>query len=101
MKLEDFDLRREIIKSWNNTITKKALIIYPKNTSELRKLVKLIKKEKKNYLLRTGSCSYDSKSINPDSETLVISLRNINKNCKLVFKTNKKLISFLNKETKF
>ena len=30
-----------------------------------------------------------------------ISLRNINKNCKLVFKTNKKLISFLNKETKF
>ena len=28
-------------------------------------------------------------------------LRNINKNCKLIFKTNKKLIRFLDKNTKF
>ena len=86
MKLEDFDLRKEIIKSWNNTITKKALVIYPKNISELIKLIKLIKIEKKNYLLRTGSCSYDSKSINPDPETLVISLSNINNILKIDLK---------------
>ena len=29
------------------------------------------------------------------------SIRNINKNCNLVFKTDRKLISFLNKVTKF
>ena len=31
------------------------------------------------YLIRTGSCSYDSKSINPDLETVVISLKLFNK----------------------
>ena len=72
-------MKKKIIESWNNTIKSKAIVVHPKNTLELRKLIKFLKKNNKKYLIRTGSCSYDSKSINPDLETVVISLKLFNK----------------------
>jgi len=79
MNLENFYSKKETIKSWNNTIASKAVIIYPKNIDQLQKLIKTLKKKNKNYLIRTGSCSYDSKSINPDIGTYIISLQYLNK----------------------
>ena len=88
MKLENFESKKKIIRSWNNTIITKAIIIFPKNITELKKLIKELKKKNKNYLIRTGSCSYDSKSLNPNIETIVISLRYINKILKIDLKKN-------------
>ena len=79
MRLDNFRFEKKIIESWNNTIKSKAIVVHPKNTLELRKLIKFLKKNNKKYLIRTGSCSYDSKSINPDLETVVISLKLLNK----------------------
>jgi len=76
----------KIISSWNNTHKNRALVYYPKNISEIQKLLKLIKKEKKYYIIKTGNCSYDSKSINYNSNTIVISLKKINK----IIKVDKK-----------
>ena len=86
MKLKNFNFKREIIKSWNNTIASKAIVIYPKNIKQLKDLFNILKKNKKNYLIRTGSCSYDSKSVNPNIETFVISLRHFNKILKVDLK---------------
>ena len=74
------------IKSWNNTLSSKAIIIYPKDIKELTKLIKFLKDNKKNYLIRTGSCSYDSKSINTNLDNIVISLKYINKISKINLK---------------
>ena len=79
MRLDNFRFEKKIIESWNNTIKSTAIVIHPKNTLELRKLIKFLKKNNKKYLIRTGSCSYDSKSINPNLETVVISLNLFNK----------------------
>ena len=79
MRLDNFRFEKKLIRSWNNTIKSTAIVFHPKNTSELRKLIKYLKKNNKKYLIRTGSCSYDSKSINPDLETVVISLKLFNK----------------------
>ena len=86
MNLQNFEFKKEIVKSWNNTLSNKAVIIYPKSIDKLTKLIKLLDKNKKKYLLRTGSCSYDSKSINPDIETFIISLKYINKILKIDLK---------------
>ena len=86
MNLQNFEFKKEIVKSWNNTLSNKAVIIYPKSIDQLTKLIKLLDKNKKKYLLRTGSCSYDSKSINPDIETFIISLKYINKILKIDLK---------------
>ena len=86
MELKNFNFKREIIKSWNNTIASKAIVIYPKNIKQLKDLFNILKKNKKNYLIRTGSCSYDSKSVNPNIETFVISLRHFNKILKVDLK---------------
>ena len=85
MKLE-IPNKKESIKSWNNTIKKKAIVFYPKDILQLKKLINFCKKNKKNYLIRTGSCSYDSKSINPNLDTYVISLRSFNKILKINIK---------------
>ncbi len=86
MDFNTIKFEKKKIESWNNTLSSKAYILYPKNILELKKLISIIKKDKKKYLIRTGSCSYDSKSINPDLETIVISLKYFNKITKLDFK---------------
>ena len=86
MNLQNFEFKKEIVKSWNNTLSNKAVIIYPKSIDQLIKILKILDKNKKKYLLRTGSCSYDSKSINPDIETFIISLKYINKILKIDLK---------------
>ena len=85
MDFNTIKFEKKLIESWNNTLSSKAYILYPKNILELKKLISIIKKDKK-YLIRTGSCSYDSKSINPDLETIVISLKYFDKITKLDFK---------------
>lgn len=79
MNLGNFIFNKKKIKSWNNTFKNTAVVIYPKNISELKKLIKFLKKSKKKYLIRTGECSYDSKSINPDLDSIIISLTFFNK----------------------
>jgi UDP-N-acetylenolpyruvoylglucosamine reductase len=79
MHLKGFILREEKISSWNNTYLSKANIIYPKGINELKKLISLLKKKNKKYLIRTGACSYDSKSINPSLDTIIISLSHFKK----------------------
>ena len=86
MQLINFDFRKKKIKSWNNTLSSKAIIIYPKDIKELTKISKFLKDNKKNYLIRTGSCSYDSKSINTNLDNIVISLKYINKISKINLK---------------
>ena len=79
MRLDNFRFEKKIIESWNNTIKSKAIVVHPKNTFELIKLIKFLKKNNKKYLIRTGSCSYDSKSINPDLETVANIIKAFNK----------------------
>lgn len=79
MNLGDLIIKDEIIRSWNNTIISKAKVAYPRNISELKRILNFIKREKLKYLIRTGSCSYDSKSTNPDYNCIIISLKNFNK----------------------
>jgi UDP-N-acetylenolpyruvoylglucosamine reductase len=67
------------IYSWNETYKKKANILYPNNINELRKIFLELKKKKITYIIRTGECSYDNKSIIPDIKTFVISLKKLNK----------------------
>ena len=66
---KQFNSKIVSINSWNNTYKKKVTIVYPENLKNLGKLLKKIKNEKKKYVIRTGKCSYDSKSINPDEKT--------------------------------
>ena len=40
---------KEIVKSWNNTLSNKAVIIYPKSIDQLTKLIKLLDKNKKIF----------------------------------------------------
>ena len=47
MRLDNFRFEKKIIESWNNTIKSKAMS-HPKNTLELRKLIKFLKKITKN-----------------------------------------------------
>ncbi len=79
MNLRNFKFEKKVIYSWNNNIKSKALVIYPKNIDQLKIILKNLKKNKLKYLIRTGSCSYDSKSINLNMDTLVISLKFLNK----------------------
>ena len=62
MKLDNFRFKKRTIESWNNTIKNSAIVVYPRNTIELRKLIKFLKENNKKYLIRTGY-AYDSKSI--------------------------------------
>ena len=69
----------KLIKSWNLTHKQKVLIYYPENERELKKILKYIKKNKKTFIIKTGSCSYDGKSISPKNSNIAISLKNFNK----------------------
>ena len=79
---------KEVISSWNKTYQNKAKVFYPKTLSDIKKFIKKIKLEDKKYIIKTGECSYDSKSINPNYETYVISLKNFNKILKINLKQN-------------
>ena len=74
---------KKTITSWNNTYRRSATIIYPSNINELKNLLKKFKISKISYLIRTGSCAYDSKSINPNNETYIVSLKKLNKIIKI------------------
>ena len=76
----------EKISSWNNTLSSRAKVYYPENIEELKIILSKIRKNKKKYIIKTGGCSYDSKSINPNFDTYVISMKKFNK----LIKINKK-----------
>lgn len=69
--------------SWNRTHIKKAKTIYPENITELKSILKQIKSENEKYLIKTGDCAYDNKSIISDDRTWVISLKKLNKVIKI------------------
>jgi len=90
IELKNFNIEVKKISSWNLTYTQKANIIYPTDLKELKKILKILNKIKKKFSIRTGDCSYDSKSIPSSPNGLIISLKkfskiiNINKKKKLV-----------------
>ena len=76
---ELFDTEIKNINSWNLTYRQKAQIIYPTNIKELQSIIKFCKKKAKTITIRTGKCSYDSKSIPANENCIIISLRKFNK----------------------
>ena len=85
-ELKKFDIKVKKINSWNLTYCQKALVVYPLNLKELKDIIKILKKKKKTFIIKTGECSYDSKSILFDDNGIVVSLKNFNK----IIKLNKK-----------
>ena len=84
--LNQIKFTEKVISSWNKTYKKRAKIFYPKKLEEIKEFIKKIKSENIKYIIKTGECSYDSKSINVDYETYIISLKNFNR----ILKINKK-----------
>ena len=79
LELQNFDTEIKNINSWNLTYRQKAQIIYPANIKELQSIIKFCKKKAKTITIRTGKCSYDSKSIPANENCIIISLRKFNK----------------------
>ena len=77
--INNIEQKTSVINSWNNTIIKKAITLFPQNLKEIRIIFNKLKYEKKYFLIKTGACSYDSKSINNDQKSIVISLKKFNK----------------------
>ena len=86
---EEFIVKKKKIISWNNTHKKIGIKVYPRNVLELKKIMLKLKKNKKYYIIKTGACSYGSKSIHANNDTFVISLKKFNK------------ITLINKKKKF
>ena len=86
---EEFTVKKEKIRSWNNTYQKVAYKIYPKNLLELKKIIFKLRKHKYYYIIKTGACSYGSKSIHTNNNTFVISLKYL------------KNITFINKKKEY
>ena len=82
----NIERKTSIINSWNNTYSKKAITLFPRNLKEIRIIFDKLKHEKKHFLIKTGDCSYDSKSINSDQKSILISLKKFNR----INKVNKK-----------
>ena len=82
------DSEEKEISSWDRQYQKKVKITYPKNFKELKSIIFYLKKEKNSYIIRTGECSYNSKSMPGNDNTYVISLKNFNK----IISVNKKTI---------
>ena len=74
--LSDFDNKFKTVQAWNLTFSHKAQVIYPKNTDELRDIISILKKEKKSFAIKSGECSYDSKSMSSEKSLIIISLKN-------------------------
>ncbi|MDA9625034.1 hypothetical protein N9S55_01480, partial [Candidatus Pelagibacter bacterium] len=80
MRLTDnIERKTSIISSWNNTYSKQAITLFPRNIKEIRIIFNKLKNEKKHFLIKTGNCSYDSKSINSDQNSILVSLKKFNK----------------------
>ena len=80
MELTDnIERKTSIISSWNNTYSKQAITLFPRNIKEIRIIFNKLKHEKKYFLIKTGNCSYDSKSINSDQNSILVSLKKFNK----------------------
>ena len=78
--------------SWNRTHIKKAKTVYPENITQLKSILRQIKFKSENYLIKTGDCSYDNKSIISNDKTWVISLIKLNRIMKI---DNKKKLLFV------
>ncbi len=91
LQLENFDYEIKKINSWNLTYVEKAKVFYPKNIKELINIIKLCKKTKRTFAIKTGMCSYDSKSMPSNENCIIISLKKFNKISRLDNK--KKIIS--------
>ncbi len=76
-------IKRDKIFSWNQTYFQNVEIIYPKNINHLKNILKTLKKNNFKYIIKTGECSYDNKSVISDENTYVISLKNLNKISKI------------------
>jgi len=88
MSLVNIETKHKIIRSWNLTYSQKVNIFYPSNTKDLKNIIKILKKTNKTFVIRTGECSYDSKSMPSDENCIVISLKKLNK----IIEINKKNI---------
>lgn len=86
--LNKFDTELKKISSWNLTYSQKVTIIYPLNLKELKNIINILKKEKRFFAIRTGECSYDSKSIVSGKNNFLISLKKFNKKIKVNSKQN-------------
>jgi len=86
MSLVNIESEYKLIQSWNLTYSQKAHIIYPSNIKELKDIINFAKKKGKTFAIRTGDCSYDSKSIPSSENGMLISLKKFNK----ILKINKK-----------
>ena len=75
----NIERKTSIINSWNNTYSKKAITLFPRNLKEIRIIFDKLKHEKKHFLIKTGDCSYNSKSINSDQKSILISLKKFNR----------------------
>ena len=86
--LNKFDTELKKISSWNLTYSQKVTIIYPLNLKELKNIINILKKEKRFFAIRTGECSYDSKSIVSGKNNFLISLKKFNKKIEVNSKQN-------------
>ena len=76
---DNIERKTSIISSWNNTYSKQAITLFPSNIKEIRIIFNKLKHEKKHFLIKTGNCSYDSKSINSDQNSILVSLKKFNR----------------------
>ena len=72
--MEEISFKNKIIHSWNNTYSCDAKIFYPNNLKKISLFFNFINNNEKKYIVRTGECSYDSKSIPVNNDTLFFKL---------------------------
>ena len=65
-------------RSWNLTEEATKRIFYPKNTNDIKKILKKIYSEKEKFLIKTGNCGHGDKTVLSNGK-YVISLKNLNK----------------------
>ena len=83
MSLANIESEYKLIRSWNLTYSQKAWIIYPSKVKEILDIIKFTKKTGMSFSIRTGECSYDSKSISLGDKNMIISLKKFNKIIKI------------------
>jgi len=83
MSLINIESEYKLIRSWNLTHSQKAHVVYPSNIKELKDIIKFSKKMGETFAIRTGQCSYDSKSIPSSENGMLISLKKFNKILKI------------------
>ena len=88
MSLANIETEYKLIRSWNLTYHQKANIFYPSNIKQLKNIIISLRKKNKTFTIRTGECSYDSKSIPSDENCIIVSLKKLNK----IIEVNKKNI---------